>query len=162
MCIGQNLSSLPSVWTDTLRLITLLNQCTQNMSLRLTDTVVSPSMSSTYEADMNRCKLYKTVVMVYFIRIGLLELQGTQSKRELQMKKILAQSGFEPKTLGLGRHRLFLYTTRSVTNELLKAIVWPSLFILYLHHMIDVAECFVVYCCHISLCCLKNIDVCRL
>ena len=61
-------------------------------------------------------------VMVDFISMGLVDLRGKRSKRELQNEKPLPTVGFEPKALGFEIKRLisFMYTTRSDTNERLK------------------------------------------
>ena len=54
-------------------------------------------------------------VMVDFICNGLLELQGTRVKRELQNEKILAHVRFEPGIVRFQSDRANHYTTKSDT-----------------------------------------------
>ena len=109
------------------------------------------SESATVKAYINRCKLCNTAAVIFlsdlclkegicwvygmvdFICMGLLNLRGTRTKRELQNQygKFLPKVGFEQTTLDVGNRRLIVYTTTSFTNERLKVNgSLPVLFIL--------------------------------
>ena len=80
--------------------------------------------------------------MVDFICIGFLELQGTQSKLELQNKKSLSTVGFEPGTFHLRSRRAINCDTRSSDVH----IGLKFTCVICLHHVVYIGKYFVLYC----------------
>ena len=72
-----------------------------------------------------------------------------ESNRELQNEKILLTVGFEPPTFCLSSDRIYVNAARSDSICKLEMTAFYRC-LLYLYHVVDIADCSVVYYIHIQ------------